>query len=87
MIMTTEYNTVHQVFCETIMFELYDTVTKNKIYEFYDRFSDVKCYLPNRLNSDNSLCYFLKFYNDDDSINDKYVKVVFKDKNFSFITM
>lgn len=74
MILGHEKSTAHLEFLQNdLMFEIYDEVTKNKIYSFYDQYSNVECYLPKNLQDNNDLEYVIQII--DENNTRKLVKV------------
>lgn len=58
--MFSPYDDVHYEFLDRLVFELYDEETRNRIYDFYDRYN-VKAYLPRQLDQRNWLEYIIEF--------------------------
>lgn len=58
--MITPYEKEHYDFLDSLMFELYDEQTRNRIYDFYEEHG-VKAYLPRQLDRKNWLEYIIEF--------------------------
>lgn len=59
--MITPYDDVHYMFLDRLVFELYDEETRNRIYDFYEKY-DVKAYVPRQLEPvGNRLEYIIEF--------------------------
>lgn len=61
---TDPYDDIHIKFCESLYMELFDDITKNKIYDFYQECGHY-CYLPRYINENkgNKLHYIIKLNN------------------------
>lgn len=80
-----EYDTRNTEFLNSMMFELYDEITKRSIYNFYNQFDDVKCYLPDRIDVDGKFDFVLEFSDKDSAVNDRLVKIAFANGNVDFV--
>ena len=78
--MFTPYDSDHYVFLDSLVFELYDEQTRNRIYDFYEDHG-VKVYLPRRLDRRNWLEYIIEFR--ELSISTDRFKVVMEDGRHS----
>jgi hypothetical protein len=58
--MITPYEKEHYEFLDSLLFELYDEETRNRIYDFYEK-HDVNVYLPRQLELGNWLEYIIEF--------------------------
>lgn len=58
--MFTPYDSDHYDFLDSLMYELYDEETRNRIYDFYEK-HDVMVYLPRQLELGNWLEYIIEF--------------------------
>jgi hypothetical protein len=58
--MITPYDDVHYMFLDRLEFELYDEETRDRIYNFYEKY-DVNVYLPRQLDQKNTLKYIIEF--------------------------
>ena len=62
--MFSPYDVDHYVFLDSLVFELYDEETRNRIYDFYEK-HDVNVYLPRQLVTSKGMSnlprYFIEF--------------------------
>ena len=80
--MITPYDDVHYMFLDRLVFELYDQETRDRIYDFYDRYN-VKVYLPRHLDQRNWLEYIIEF-KDMSVTTDRFKIVIEGDTHSSF---
>ena len=73
--MISPYEDEHISFLDSLMFELYDEETRNRIYDFYER-HHVTVWLSRQLKENNWLEYIIEFDYD-------WYKVYFKETKYS----